>query len=477
MSQNGHTYRRVAVIGAGPSGYAAARALALEKKFDVIRVFERRDKVGGIWHFDPLPDEFPLKPASRVTIPPQFPTLAPPAAEDITARTALYEKLDSNVGAEIMAFSHAPFPLHNSAVSVLRLGHNNASRPFQVVQQYLETLFQEFRQFVSLSTTVERAEKKGDKWILSLRQPGHAESNGQPRDFWWQENFDAVVVATGHYNVGAIPNIEGINETYKKVPVVFEHSKSYRSPDNYVAKKVVVVGGNISAADIVTDLHAIVKGPLYSAQRGLNEKLIPAWNLPGVVRKPQLKRVFASSDELANGQVGVEFSDGEVVTNVDKIIFATGFRVAYPFIQPNNPVTSTNRLDGVYEHIVRIGDPSLAFVGQVKGGLSFRVYEYQAVAIARILAGRANLPSVAEQKEWEKKRLSLKGDSVAFHEILPDFGPYWNRLREIAGKPSPESNSYELPEWQQEWADTALAILAKKSLWWDEQTQIARAKL
>jgi hypothetical protein len=127
-------------------------------------------------------------------------------------------------------------------------------------------------------------------------------------------------------------------------------------------QKVVVVGGNISAADIVTDLHAIVKGPLYTAQRGLNEKLIPAWNLPGVVRKPQLRRVFASP---TNGKVGVEFSDGEVVADVDNIIFATGFRVAYPFIQPNNPVTLTNRLDGVYEHIVKIGDPSLAFVGQV----------------------------------------------------------------------------------------------------------------
>lgn len=123
-----------------------------------------------------------------------------------------------------------------------------------------------------------------------------------------------------------------------------------------------MAGGNISAADIVTDLHAIVKGPLYTAQRGLNEKPIAAWKLPGVVRKPQLKRVFCSQ---VDDKVGVEFSDGEVVTDVDRIIFATGFRVSYPFIQPNNPVTQTNRLDGFYEHIVKIGDPSLAFVGQV----------------------------------------------------------------------------------------------------------------
>jgi hypothetical protein len=187
-------------------------------------------------HYDSIPDEFPLKPTSTVALPSRFPALAPPSVEDVTARTAVYEKLDSNVGAEIMAFSHAPLPLQNSATSVLRLGQNNASRPFQVVQKYLETLFQEYRHLVSLNTTVERAEKKGDQWVLSLRQPGHAEADGQLRDFWWQETFDAIVVASGHYNIGAIPNVPGLDGTYKKVPTAFEHSKSYRSADNYVSK-------------------------------------------------------------------------------------------------------------------------------------------------------------------------------------------------------------------------------------------------
>ena len=44
---------RVAVIGAGPAGYAAVRALVLENKFNKIRVFERRDRVGGIWYSSP----------------------------------------------------------------------------------------------------------------------------------------------------------------------------------------------------------------------------------------------------------------------------------------------------------------------------------------------------------------------------------------------------------------------------------------
>ncbi len=42
-------HRRIAVIGAGPSGLAAVHALVGENCFEVIQVFERRDRVGGLW--------------------------------------------------------------------------------------------------------------------------------------------------------------------------------------------------------------------------------------------------------------------------------------------------------------------------------------------------------------------------------------------------------------------------------------------
>ena len=42
--------KRVAVIGAGPAGAIAIDALAQEKAFDIIRVFERREGPGGCWY-------------------------------------------------------------------------------------------------------------------------------------------------------------------------------------------------------------------------------------------------------------------------------------------------------------------------------------------------------------------------------------------------------------------------------------------
>lgn len=41
--------KRVAVIGAGPSGAIAVHALAQEQSFDVVRVFDRRNQIGGTW--------------------------------------------------------------------------------------------------------------------------------------------------------------------------------------------------------------------------------------------------------------------------------------------------------------------------------------------------------------------------------------------------------------------------------------------
>jgi cation diffusion facilitator CzcD-associated flavoprotein CzcO len=42
--------KTVAIIGAGPAGAIAVDALAQEQEFEIIRVFERREKAGGCWY-------------------------------------------------------------------------------------------------------------------------------------------------------------------------------------------------------------------------------------------------------------------------------------------------------------------------------------------------------------------------------------------------------------------------------------------
>ncbi|KAJ5756677.1 hypothetical protein N7533_006220 [Penicillium manginii] len=457
-------YQSVAVIGGGPSGISAVKALQEEKIFKTVRLFERRDRVGGIWHYDPVPDVFPLKTqadSKPTSIPSKLPHLSPPTPEDVTARTAIYDTLDSNVGAKAMSFSHTPFPPVNSAHSTKYLGHSNPTRPFRVVAKYLEDLFKDYLHLASFNTTVVKAEKKSGKWNLTLRQSGHL-VNGELKDYWWEEQFDAVIVASGHYSVPFVPEIPGLKNAVAKYPNHFEHSKEFRNPDDYVDKKVLVVGGNVSSADLVADLHAIVKAPLELSQRGHNEALDSAWNLPHVKVRPTVSEIKTSTRGI-----NVHYSDGSVTESVDKVLFATGYKLSYPFITPD-PVTPNNRVAGFYQHIFKIGDPSLALVGQVRAAISFRVYEYQAVAVARYFAGRnkASLPSPREQDQWEVDRLQYKGNSPIFHEIKPDFKDYFDFLTELAGPPAPESNSYLLAPWEDKWAEYAFEILQLKDKYW-----------
>ncbi|TPR06227.1 hypothetical protein CAN33_0020360 [Aspergillus niger] len=400
-------YRRVAVIGTGPSGLSAVKALHDENTFDTIRVFERRDRVGGIWHYDPTPDPF-YAPGSPSQTPNNVPTSLPqftsPRPEDTSARTGIYSHLDSNV--------------------------------------------------------VERVEKTGQEWTLTLRKTGQL-YRGLPQDYWWTETFDAVIVASGHYNVPSIPPIPGLSTTALTHPHAFEHAKAFRHADNYTNKRVLIVGGNVSAADLVTELHEIVSGPLYISQRGINPALENAWTLPNVQRKPTLSRLEPTTPSSStNNTVTAHFTDGTKVESIDRVIFATGYTASYPFLVPD-PVTANNRVAGFYQHIFRITDPSLALVGQVRAALSFRVYEYQAVAVARYFSGRAKeLPSQAEQDRWEFERLKSKGNGVAFHEIKPDFREYFEALLGIAGEGA------GLPPFEDRWADEAFEILKAKDEYW-----------
>jgi cation diffusion facilitator CzcD-associated flavoprotein CzcO len=344
-------FQSVAVIGAGPSGISAVKALQEERIFQTIRLFERRGHIGGIWQYDEIPDSFPSRESfSRQDneIPSRLPLLKSPSPEDMTSRTGIYEGLDSNVGAKVMAFSHTPFPEINSASSTRHLGHSNPTRPFRVVRKYLEDVFQDYLHLASLNTTVEKVEKRDQKWTLALRQSGHGDGN-IPKDYWWEERFDAVIVASGHYSVPFVPFVPGLDAAFARYPTGFEHSKSFRTADNYVGKRVVVVGGSVSSADLVADLHAIVKGPLEVSQRGKNDALQAAWDLPNVKLRPTIKEIQATEKGI-----NVLFSDNSLLDSVDKIIFATGYKLSYPFLVPN-PVTPNNRLGGFTSIFSRLG--------------------------------------------------------------------------------------------------------------------------
>lgn len=186
--------------------------------------------------YDEKPEPFSVFSSQPVReIPAKLPQSLPAASENVTARTGLYASLDSNVGSQVMAFTYKPFPSVNSSTSINRFGKSNPTHPYVQVANYLEEIAEPFSHLITLHTHVERVEKVGQKWQLTLRRTQHYLKN-EKRDYWWQDTFDAVVVATGHYGVPFVPYIAGLKETAAALPQRFEHSKAYRSPDDYVNK-------------------------------------------------------------------------------------------------------------------------------------------------------------------------------------------------------------------------------------------------
>jgi flavin-binding monooxygenase-like protein len=165
----------------------------------------------------------------------------------------------------------------------------------------------------------------------------------------------------------------------------------------------------------------------------------------------------------------VHFIDGNSVKDVDSIVFGTGYSWTLPFL-PNVEVRN-NRVPYLYQHVVYQKDPSLLFVGAVAAGLTFKVFEWQAVLAARLLAGRAVLPPLAEQEKWEQDRIAERGDGPKFTAVFPDFEDYFETLRGLAG-PGENELGRQLPPFKREWFKAFLdGLELRKNMWRRFNTQ------
>ncbi|KAL4897774.1 glycoside hydrolase family 95 protein [Aspergillus ambiguus] len=449
--------KSVAVIGTGPSGAIAVDALVQEQAFDVVRVFERQEKAGGCWisrtneTAEPLDiDRLSTRSADApIPLPSQLPAYLPAMTQHRYDDAHIYPTLHTNVDASVMEYSQEPIPAIRSDTSVALHGPDTPFRHHTVIRQYIEDLLNRngYQDLVEYNTTVERAVKDttSGKWVLTLRRAG-TQPDGY--DYWWSETFDALVVASGHYNVPYVPAIPGLKEFAQKYPGSVEHAKQYRGPEKYRGKKVITVGASVSAADTAVSLIGAAQDPIIAVVRGKYNVYFgdEAFKHPQIQRRPPISHVASE-----NGQRTVHFEDGTSVSDVDHIIFGTGFTWTLPFL-PDIPIRN-NRVPDLYLHVFHQRDPSLVFLGAVGAGLTFKVFEWQAVAAARVLAGKAQLPPLTEQQKWETDRIAVKGDGPGFLMVNPDFKEYFEKLRTLAGEPQPGAPGRRLPPFDQAWVD------------------------
>ena len=418
---------RVAVIGAGACGLTAVKALT-DARLSV-QCFEKGDRVGGNWVF-----------------------------KNKNGLSSAYRSLHINTSRERMQFRDFPMPKHYPDYPK----HDLIARYFQ---DYADAFGLE-RQ-IRFETTVERAEPRAEGGFRLTLSQGAA------------EDFDVLVVANGHHWDPAWPS-PAIDGKFSGLEL---HSHAYLDPDEPHAlrgKRVLVVGMGNSAMDIASELGhpGVAEQVFLSARRGawilpkyafgkpIDQNAIIPWFVPIEARRALAEIWYRlavgrpedfglpkpdhhlhqahptiSSDiltRLGSGDVRakpalvkrdgqrVHFADGSVET-VDAIIYATGYKVSFPFFARGLLALEGNDLP-LFLRIFPLDRQDLCFVGLAQPvGAVMPLAEAQSKLIAALLSRKYDLPNADERKrrtERERAEMFARYVPSRRHTMQIDYDEY-----------------------------------------------------
>ena len=133
------------------------------------------------------------------------------------------------------------------------------------------------------------------------------------------EEFDYVIVASGHYSTPNVPTFPGV----EKFPGRVLHAHDFRDANEFAGKTLLLVGASYSAEDIA--LQCIK----YGAKR-----VICTWrskpmgfNWPESIEERPLVQKFEGNTAF--------FKDGSK-HDVDVVMMCTGYLHSYPFLRYNH---------------------------------------------------------------------------------------------------------------------------------------------
>ncbi|KUM25015.1 potassium transporter [Mesorhizobium loti] len=378
--------KRVAVIGAGPSGLAQLRAFAsaAQKGAEIPEVvcFEKQKNWGGLWNYTWRTglDEF---------------------GEPVHG--SMYRYLWSNGPKEGLEFADYSFEEH--------FGKQIASYPPRAVLfDYIEGRVKKagVRPWIRFSSVVRYV-----TWSPETRKFTVLVQD-LPNDRSYSEEFDHVIVASGHFSTPNVPEFPGFDTFNGRIL----HAHDFRDAREFIGQDILIVGTSYSAEDIGSQCwkYGCKSVTVSHRTQAMGFKWPDNWK-----EVPLLTKV--------EGNVAT-FKDGSTAT-VNAIILCTGYKHHFPFMSDDLRLRTANRLAtaDLYKGVVYVHNPALFYLGMQDQWYTFNMFDAQAWWVRDAILGKIELPASKNELIADvEKRVAAEDAGEDSYDAIRYQGDYVKEL-------------------------------------------------
>ncbi|CAF1382086.1 unnamed protein product, partial [Didymodactylos carnosus] len=315
--------KRIAIIGAGPSGLAQLHAFENVRQtthtdnFPEIVCYEKQENWGGLWNLT-------------------YRTGVDKYGDPL--HNSMYRSLWSNAPKEAHEYPDYSFEQHLNGQIIPSYVPRSVFYDYIIARNTIKNI-RKYIQFEMNICWITYSDKI-EKFKVAIKD--------RKNDQLIMETFDYVIVATGHFSTPNMPEFDG-TETF---PGRILHSHDFRNAEEFIGQNILIIGNGYSGEDIALQCY----------KYGCKSVTISYHKTPKNYKWPQCIKEVPSLERLSNKTA--YFIDGTTESDIDSIILCTGYQHYFPFMDDILRLKTWNSLypPGLYKGLFWLKQPKLIYL-------------------------------------------------------------------------------------------------------------------